>query len=189
MLECYKMAIEKYTTPAFVIAMYPSGEDDVIIKAYTRDFGMINIKSQSLRKSVKLRGHIGLHKLCQVTVVKGKEIYRLTGVVEMQKDTDFIPHICECVGKFIHGEGKNVKLFDRLMAYCEMEKKDYDVALLRVALYADVLIQLGYLDIEELSMSKTEYINCDVSHIYLLSSLNKKHFVNTIQKSIASSML
>jgi hypothetical protein len=52
-----------------------------------------------------------------------------------------------------------------------------------------VLIQLGYLDIEELSMSKTEYINCDVSHIYLLSSLNKKHFVNTIQKSIASSML
>ena len=61
------------------------------------------------------------------------------------------------------------------MAYCEMEKKDYDVALLRVALYADVLIQLGYLDIEELSMSKTEYINCDVSHIYLLSSLNKKH--------------
>ncbi len=183
------MAIEKHTTKSFIVAMYPSGEDDIIIKAYTEDFGMISIKSQSLRKSVKLRGHISVNKLSELTVVKGKEIYRLTGAVEAVNSSKFLPHICECLQKFIHGEGKNQKLWQRLISFASFDVSKYDLSVMRIALYADVLIQLGYLDIEELSISKEEYIKSSVGDIYLLASLNKRHFVSTIQKSIASSML
>lgn len=182
------MAIEKYTTEAFIISMYPSGEDDIVFKAYTRDFGMILVKSASLRKSVKLRGHISVNRLSQITVVRGKEIYRLTGATEIQSENKFIAHVCECVAKFIHGEGKNVKLFDRLVEYSNLNS-DFDLQQLRISLFAEVLIQLGYLDIENLSLTKEEYINSDINHFYLLSSLNKKVFVNTIQKSIVESML
>lgn len=182
------MAIEKYTTEAFIISMYESGEDDIVFKAYTRDFGMILVRSTSLRKSIKLRGHIRVNHMSQITVVQGKEIYRLTGAVEIQNQNKFIAHVCECIGKFIHGEGKNVKLFDRLVQYSNLGN-DFDMQQLRISLFAEVLIQLGYLDIENLSLTKEEYINSDINHFYLLSSLNKKVFVNTIQKSIVESML
>jgi recombinational DNA repair protein (RecF pathway) len=86
------MAIEKYVTQCLVIESYDQGEHDRVYKLFTREFGMITAHAKSVRKlESKLRAHVMPRSMSLVTLVQGKEIWRLVGAEE-QADIPVLIH-------------------------------------------------------------------------------------------------
>jgi len=181
------MAIEKYATEGLVISLYETGEHDMNVKIFTRDFGMIFAKAASLRRSIKMRSHIMPNRLTTVTLVKGKENYRLAGVSEVNKKHAALKYVREGLNRFVQGEQKQNSLYDRLISYTDLV--DMDENLLRLCINLDIVIRLGYLDIEQVNLSKDEYFNNDVSYFSLRVSTNKVNCVRQLTSAIKSSML
>jgi recombinational DNA repair protein (RecF pathway) len=161
-----------------------------MLKLYTREFGMILAKASSLRKSTKMRPHIQVGREVFVTLVKGKEIYRLAGVVERHVFVNS-RQVSACVvaslSKYIQGEQKNIKLYDRMVSYIHIG--DSEARAIRLAIHADILIMLGYLNIEDLGLEKQGYIQSDAIGFYLHVTLNKKNIVHNVAKASEASML
>lgn len=85
------MSIEKYTTEAFVLREYERDENDMVYKAWTRDFGIIFVLAKSIRKiNAKLRMVIKKNDFILITVVKGKDVWRLTGAEEYKEDKNIL---------------------------------------------------------------------------------------------------
>lgn len=116
------MSIEKYTTPVFIVKHYESGEDNIIIKAWSREFGLIFIKAQSIRKSSKLKQHCLEGRISNLTLVKGKEYYRLAGAREIIYEDKYVKIICSIIQRLIHGEENIYNLFDKYISYLEFIK-------------------------------------------------------------------
>ncbi len=181
------MAIEKYATDGLVISLYETGEHDMNVKIFTRDFGMIFAKSASLRRSVKMRSHVIPARLATVTLVKGKEIYRLAGVTEINKKHVALKYIREGLNKFVQGEQKQNSLYDRLISYLEI--KEVEENMLRLCINLDIVIRLGYLDIEQINLKKDEYFENDVNYFLLRVSTNKVNCLRELSSAIKNSML
>ncbi len=184
------MSIEKQSTEAIIVRIFESGENDAVIKMYTRDFGMIYTKSMSLRKSVKLRAHIVENRISNVTLVKGKEYYRLAGAKEEYDKINAhknLPVVTSIVGRYITGEQKNTKLYDRLKDYiCYPE---LDQSILKLCLTSEIMIMLGYLDSELLGFSLEKYLSTSVEDYILHIQLRKKEAVQIVTHAITASML
>ena len=82
------MAIEKYVTKCIVIESYDRGEHDRVYKLFTREYGMVLAHAKSIRKlESKLRAHVRPRSVALVTLVQGKEVWRLVGAEE-EKDQE-----------------------------------------------------------------------------------------------------
>jgi hypothetical protein len=72
----------KHTTFAFVLNVSPSGEKNHFITLFTRGFGMVRAKAQSVRVAdSKLRYALQEFSYIEVSLVKGKEIWRITNAL------------------------------------------------------------------------------------------------------------
>lgn len=140
---------EKYTTSAFIIASHPSGEADKKLILYTKDFGMITgILTGVRNQKSKFKGftEVGIH--IEVTLVKGKHIWRITDVVAGQKFKIQRPNqktflrILTVLRQLVTGQEKNEALFGALLSVFDfLERKQYsqtileslfDLAILRI---------------------------------------------------------
>jgi recombinational DNA repair protein (RecF pathway) len=104
-----------YTTKAFVVHSSPHGEAGKFLLLFTKDFGMIGATAQGIRLlQSKLRYHIQDSNLCIVSVVRGKEVWRLTGANELQSKKNNVLYIkiLKILRRLIPGEEKNDDLFD-----------------------------------------------------------------------------
>ncbi len=104
-----------YTTPAFVIHSSPHGEAGKFLLLFTKDFGMIGATAQGIRLSQsKLRYHIQDSSFSNISIVRGKEMWRLTGAHELehQKNTLVYLKILKLLKRLLHGEEKNERLFE-----------------------------------------------------------------------------
>ena len=129
------MAIEKYTTTCLVVESFPQGENDRVYKLFTREFGMVTAHAKSIRKlESKLRAHILPRNLSLVTLVQGREVWRLVGAQELESPPEIIHEVTVLVRRFIRGEGAHKALYDRLIMFLESSSK-YDVQKLRLLLY------------------------------------------------------
>jgi recombinational DNA repair protein (RecF pathway) len=184
------MAIEKQSTEAIIVKIFESGESDAVVKMYTRDFGMIFAKSMSLRKSVKLRAHILENRISNVTLVKGKEYYRLAGAKEEYDKINShknLPLITSIINRYVVGEQKNTKLYDRLMDY--INQKDADKNILKLCLTSEIMIILGYLDSELLGLDLEKYLSMNIDDYILHIQLRKKDAVQMVSHAVTASML
>ena len=68
-----------YTTKAIIIKSIPTGEANRFYFLFTKDLGFIKASAQGVRllKS-KLKGHLQTFSIVNISVVKGKEIWRIT---------------------------------------------------------------------------------------------------------------
>ncbi len=167
------MSIEKYTTKAFVLAMYDNGENDKSFKLFTRDFGLIIAHARGIRKlESKLRGHILVGHLILVTIVQGKEVWRITGCEEINIESRFRNEVIKIIERFIKGEGSHKKLFDKLNYICETAE-NYNEIDLRLFTYFILLVDLGYADATVIGAKNIdEYKSWSVEDLYV-------HFVIT----------
>lgn len=161
------MAIEKYTTPAIVIESFDQGEHDRVYKLFTREFGMVMAHAKSVRKlESKLRAHILPRSLSLVTLVQGREVWRLVGAEEKEKMGDMIYDVSQIIRRFIRGEGTHKALYDRLMDFFMVEKT-LDRQKSRLLIYYIILVELGYADAKVIGAKDIkEYIKWNVQDLY-----------------------
>jgi recombinational DNA repair protein (RecF pathway) len=182
------MAIEKYTTRSIVVETYDSGEHDKMLMLFTREFGMVRAKATSVRKlESKMRGHLLPRKSCLVTLVKGREVWRIVGVEGSEVLPALGGDVAAILQRFVRGEGAHRALYDRISALlllggeCEASK-------VRLLLYFIVLVDLGYADVRVIGVSTIEeYIAFSVSdmytHLVLSYDAVRFHVVNVLKET------
>lgn len=116
------MSHVKYTTDAFVIASREQGEVDRIFKLYTKDFGMIFAIAKGVRHlKSKLKPHLGIGGRVRISLVKGKEFWRLVEAVKYDEENlpirsrKHFAKIIAVVSRLVHGEEKNAEVYEVLI--------------------------------------------------------------------------
>lgn len=161
------MAIEKYVTPAMVIESFEQGEHDRAYKLFTREFGLIIAHAKSIRKlESKMKSHVLPRTESLVTLVRGKEVWRLVGAEEKYAERKMIHEVTALIKRFIRGEGAHKALYDRLQEFLEVSVK-YDLRTSRILLYYILLVELGYADAKAIGAKDIkEYISFSVDDLY-----------------------
>jgi recombinational DNA repair protein (RecF pathway) len=182
------MAIEKYTTPAIVIESFDQGEHDRVYKLFTRDFGMLIAHAKSVRKlESKLRAHVLPRTMSLVTLVQGREVWRLVGAEEQKGKGKMIGDVVVIINRLVRGEGAHKALYNRLMDFLEAEAS-FDKQKSRLLLYFVCLVELGYADAKAIGAKDIkEYIQWDIGDLYthlLLSYDTVRAHVHEVMKEM-----
>lgn len=142
------MSYAVYTTKAWILSSAPSGEASKTYHLYTESFGLVHARAQGVRKlDSKLRYSLDDFSFATVSLVRGKEFWRLTGSekAELPEEGRLIrARVLSLVRRLVHGEERNEALFSALDALRDPSVRELD------ALSA-VLSSLGYLDLASLS--------------------------------------
>lgn len=167
-LESMSYAI--YTTEGFVLSQHPSGEASAMYSIYTKDFGLITAKAQSVRLlSSKLRYNLDVLSFSTFSLVKGKEVWRLTGVFETKSSRLhrlMKARVMALVRRLVQGEEVNHKVFETLSFMMNDQVLDTseakDVLCFEVLVLMHILSALGYLDMDKLiGVKATESISIE----------------------------
>lgn len=124
-----------YTTECIVLGGVDSGEANKYISLFTRDIGLVRAVAKSVREEKsKLRYSLQDFSITLATLVRGKEVWRITGAQERYnlhntlKDESeklfTITQILNLLQRLVHGEEKNDYLFDTLSCGLEFIKKN-----------------------------------------------------------------
>jgi len=110
-----------YTTEAILIKSVPVGEANRLYFLLTRDLGLIRATAQGVRLSKsKLSGHLQVFCLVKLSIVKGKDIWRITGVESILQNgvikniskLTVLDNVSKLLLRLIHGEDENKDLFE-----------------------------------------------------------------------------
>lgn len=193
------MAIEKYTTEAFILKQYEQGENDLVFKVWTKDFGVIFVAARSIRKvNAKLRPVAKKNDFLVMTLVKGKEVWRLTGIEEAgekfligQQYLETKKIIAEAVDKFIEEKKTYKKLFEKFKNLLLEESEGvFEVQKLKLLIYYLVLVDTGYADAKKIGAKDLEeYKTFSVQDFYTHLILNEKEVKEHVAFVLKNSML
>ncbi len=138
------MSYTVYTTEGFILSTSPHGEANRLYCIFTREFGVIYATAQGVRLAKsKLRGHLTEFSLASISLVKGKEFWRLTSAQALQTSRHpLYVQILSILKRLLQGEGEHVTLFDFLK-----EKLFNDID--ETEIMTKILIELGYIDEKE----------------------------------------
>lgn len=145
-----------YETEAFILESRPRREADKVFSLYTEDFGLIRATAVAARKmESKLRPHLSDFSLVSVSLVRGKDQWRLVAA----RRTGDLPDLQSPCGKafvrasllvtrLVRGERVDPKLFAVLrLAYgLLLEKTAVDPLAFEIGLVLKILHELGYVD-------------------------------------------
>lgn len=181
------MSIEKYVTQALVIELFDQGENDRVYKLFTREFGLIMVHAKSIRKlESKLRAHTLPRSRSLITLVQGKEVWRLVGAEEQKMEESNMYEVTSLIKRFIRGEGAHKELYDRLVEFLQISPK-YEQRTSRILLYYIFLVELGYADAKVIGAKDIkEYLawSIDDLYIHLLLSYDavRKHIQEVLKE-------
>jgi len=155
-----------YETDAFILESSGRREADKVFTFYTEDFGLIRARAQAVRKmESKLRAHLIDFSLVRVSLVRGKESWRIVAA----RRIFFAPlHLIQpllLIKRFVHGELSQPKLFSVL-------REAYKGNIPETETVVRILCELGYIDRKTLSLDP-----------------NSKEVVVLINKAIRESQL
>jgi DNA repair protein RecO len=177
-----------YRTRAFVLEKIERGEADYLVTLYTEQFGFLKGLAQGLRKpAAKLQGHLELFSETEVSLVLGRNGYRLTGALLIgpyQKLHASLPRIAvaEAAAAIVrtvafHGEDNSLWLaLERF--YKGLEAKEFlsEAELAQGLLWfaVQVLTRLGYqlshdseiANIAEIREALRSYEECEVAQSF-----------------------
>ena len=143
-----------YNTEGFILKSVNFGEANKYFFIFTKDFGLVKAASQGVRHlKSKLRYNLEDFSFSSVSLVRGREIWRLTGAEKINAVKDeakllLISRIFSLLLRLLHGEEKNDLLFDSLkegivfLAKNEMSEKE--MANFECIMALRILSALGY---------------------------------------------
>lgn len=144
-----------YNTEGFILKSAPFGEANKYFFILTRDFGLIKAAAQGVRHlKSKLRYNLEDFSFGQVSVVRGREIWRLTSAEKKLavKETEkflLIGRIFSLLLRLLHGEEKNEKLFNWLkegfVFLAQKEMPENELASFECIMALRILSALGYI--------------------------------------------
>ncbi len=154
------MSYHLYHTDAFVLGGVPSGEGSRYLTILTREFGLITAKAQSVREErSKLRYGLQDFSFSSVTLVRGKEFWRVTSVSspenlyvtfrERRECAEMIARVFSLLRRLLAGEEKNERLFINLVETVAYLTKTplsaQELSSVEIVLVLRILHTLGYL--------------------------------------------
>lgn len=148
-----------YTTAAFILKSRNRGENSRIVSLYTRELGMVEALAQGVRKlKSKLRPHLEELSLARVSLVKGREFWRVTSAEKIfslgrpRPKARVVSRLFLLLNKFVHGQSPDQVLFEELQAGLTfLENSELDgrsLSHFEIIMVLKVLYQLGYLSKE-----------------------------------------
>lgn len=85
------MSYHIYQTEGFVLSGVDSGESNRFLHIYTKDLGLIGVHAQGLRKiGSKLRYNLQDFSFIRLSVVRGKNMWRITDVEQLKVITNIL---------------------------------------------------------------------------------------------------
>lgn len=138
-----------------MLAERPVREADRIYSILTRDLGLIHATALGVRKeSSKLRGSIEPFSLSSISLVRGKEHWRITSADSIKNISASQAMIRPLflVEKFVQGEVSHPELFDAVeeaVFSCEPNDEIFEINLV-----SKILFHLGYLKETDLTLDK-----------------------------------
>ncbi len=143
-----------YTTKSLVLKSSLSGEANKLYFLFTQDFGLIFATAQGIRlEKSKLKGHLQNLSMTYVSLVKGKEFWRITSAEIISKpvflnDTEKIHavrNVFSLLLRLIQGEDKNERLFSLIENfYLFISNEKSDMKLIETLTVLRILYCLGY---------------------------------------------
>jgi len=114
-----------YTTECIVLGSHDSGEANRYISLFTKEIGLVRAVARSVREEKsKLRFSLQNLSFTDATLVRGREVWRITGAQEryslhqelkMSSEKLFVvTQILNLLQRLVHGEEKNDYLFNTL---------------------------------------------------------------------------
>ncbi len=147
------MSYHIYTTRGLILSERPLREADRVYSILTRDLGLIRATALGVRKeSSKLRGLLEPITLASVSLVRGKEYWRITSV-ELIERVVAKPEILRplaLLDKLVQGEAHHAELFDAVQIGLKQGSEEQFVA--------QMLFHLGYLKETDLKLEKKDLI-------------------------------
>ena len=144
-----------YNTEGFILKSLNFGEANKYFFIFTKDFGLIKAAAQSVRHlKSKLRYNLEDFSFGQISIVRGREIWRITSAERGLdfKDTEkflLISQIFSLLLRLLHGEEKNDLLFNSLKAgfsfLVSNDLTEQDLANFECIMALRILSSLGYI--------------------------------------------
>lgn len=153
------MAHHLYTTDAFVLRSIETGEANRTLDLFTKELGLVRVVGRSLRQG-KSKLRFGLQPLsfAHVTLVRGKDVWRLTGSLPELSLTSLLRHekkklylsarAGSLLARLVQGEEKNEALYDTVsegLRFLARESfEEGELQNMECALVLQILYHLGY---------------------------------------------
>lgn len=121
------MSHKLYHTEGVILAGRASGEANRVYEVLTQDLGLIHVVAQGVRLlHSKLRYHLVVGSLVRLTVVRGREWWRLTGAETVLvpralavPERQLLHRVLSLVRRLVRGEEAQLELYADLHAgYC-----------------------------------------------------------------------
>jgi recombinational DNA repair protein (RecF pathway) len=146
-----------YTTDALVLSHRPLKEADRVYSILTRDFGLIRATALGVRKETsKLRGSLEPLSFSLVSVVRGKEFWRITSAMFQSQAPQEFSAPLYLLERLMLGEGAHTELFGDIEE--EVRQHDPEDEMSETRLVSKILFHLGYLEDEDLKLPKKSLI-------------------------------
>ena len=140
------MSYHIYTTKGLVLSARPLREADRVYSILTRDFGLIRASATGVRKEAsKLRGSLEPFIISNISLVRGKEYWRITSAEPVQRvaAAPTLARPLALLQRLVQGEAPHFELFDAVEAHLASDE---------TTLAAHILYHLGYLKERDLSL-------------------------------------
>lgn len=150
------MSYAVYTTRGFVLGSAPSGEASRIYALYTEEFGLVRAKAQGVRLlASKLRYNIDDFAFGTFSLVKGKEVWRLTGAESAAGHPALAParaRVLSVARRLVQGEEQSREAFAALLPLSAEGAAPEDASAVEILSLVRLLAALGYMPDRQLSL-------------------------------------
>jgi recombinational DNA repair protein (RecF pathway) len=146
-----------HNTDAFIVGAEPASEASAYVRLWTREVGILGAWCQGVRQMrSKLRHHTTLLAHSHMSLVRGRELWRVTGADTRHRDqlrgisVQRVAHrLLAAVWRIIPREEKDTELFDRfrdaLLYASEVSLSKEELEGLELSLMLALLDRAGYL--------------------------------------------
>ena len=152
------MSHKIHTTDGLVLKSRDYGESNRIFWIYTRDLGLVRVLARSVREMrSKIRGTIEDFALVRLSLVEGRELWRVINVVESYHGAGLLrdrakmrvlARVSALLLRFIQGEETNPELFDDVVSSLSYLRgndiRNYQD--LELLFFMRILYRLGHID-------------------------------------------
>lgn len=194
------MAHTVYQSTAFVLGGTNVGDANRYIDLFTRDIGFVRAVAQSVRREKsKLRYSLQPYTFGKVSLVRGRDIWRLTGAMEdfnayhtLKTDKEklvLLYNVATLLKRLLQGEGQNEYLFDTFSSFVkELHVTTADTKELKAMEYLTVLrilYSLGYVEKRDGLYDSHDY---DTAYLQFVRE-QEKEILHEINRALEQSHL